>query len=719
MTREEARLKIRSEWRTILSQNLPDAERKVNHETSYICPLCGHGSNGDGLTYNPRGKEGALKCFGCGFSGDVLDLYQQWQGMDYNTALKTLADEIEITVDPYRPTAAEDFKDLATAAQRGPQGRTEATRSAEGINTQPDGKQPQNGPTEATGGPDYTEYYKACLARLNDPTAAAYLKQRGISLETAKAYWIGFDPQADPANAPGAMGTTPRRYPTPRIIIPCSKGHYIGRSISPQTADHLKKMNNAGGKATEFFNGAALYDGSPEVFITEGAFDALSIMETGGTAIAVDSVNNAKALLEQIKARPTEAALILCLDSDQPGQRATDQLAEGLKAMGLPFIDASASVNGSHKDPNEAFTADREGFIKAVREARSIAEQARAEQQERAVKEAEERRERTGPEMIDSFLAEITSRRYEPTPTGIADIDRAIGGGFIRQQLVLLGAAPGAGKTALTQWIFEGMAQKGTPVIYLNLEMSREQMLARSISRIAGRKGKQISPAEVLQGYKWTPEQRETVRQAADDYKADIAPRMLYNPDGVTADLDSILKYIEAEAERAQKEGQAAVPFVVLDYLQIVSGGPHEDDTAVIKRAVQSLKEFAIRYNTVVYLIIAHNRQANMRGDVTMESGRDTSALEYSADLQLGLAYTFCLKRNGREGKSKDALTPEQRKYVTLKITKCRFGIPGTEVDLFFDGKTMSFDTNIAKAALDFADIADPPKDQPKAGRKL
>lgn len=677
MTREEARLKIRSEWRTILSADLQRAERNVNHEASYICPLCGHGANlkgknGDGLTYNPRGKDGALKCFGCGFSGDIIDLYQQWQGWDYNTALKALADEIGITIDPYQPISA--------------QGRTENTRSAERTNTLPDKGRPQNGPTEATGGPDFTEYYKACLARLNDPTAAAYLKQRGISTETARRYWLGFDPEADPATAPGAMGAAPRLHTAPRIIIPCSSSFYVGRRTDGKEEHRIYN----GGRPIKPFNLSVLYDGTPEVFVTEGAFDALSIIEAGGTAIAINSTNNAGAFINLMKTRPTEAALILCLDSDPPGRTATATIRDGLKGTGLTVIDAGAAINGSHKDPNEAFTADREGFIRAVQEAQSIAEQARAERQERACKEAEEREKRTGPEMVDSFLEEITSRRYEPTPTGIDEIDRAIGGGLIRQQLILLGAAPGAGKTALTQWLFEGMAKAGRPCIYLNLEMSREQMLARSLSRIAGQQGNQISPAEVLQGYNWTPAQRETVRQAAEEYKASIAPMLIYNPDGVTADLDSLLNYIEAEASHAQSEGKP-VPFVVLDYLQILRGREREDDTAVIKRAVASFKNFAIRYNTIVYLIMAHNRDANKKGEVTMESGRDTSALEYSADLQLGLAYTHCLSRNGTKGRDKDELTPAERSYITLKITKSRFGIAGTEVDLYFDGKTMSF----------------------------
>ncbi len=309
------------------------------------------------------------------------------------------------------------------------------------------------------------------------------------------------------------------------------------------------------------------------------------------------------------------------------------------------------------------------------------------------------RQERTGPGMVDSFLQTVQTRRYEPMQTGISDIDKAIGGGFIRQQLVLLGAAPGAGKTALAQWIFEGMAKRGTACIFLNLEMAQEQILARSLSRMAAQQGAKIKAIEILQGYKWTSLQRAQIMGAAAAYKDEIAPRMVYNPQGVTANLDSILAYMKQEAQRAEAAGDQA-PVCVLDYLQIVRGNDREDAAAVIKRAVDEFKAYAIKHNTLVFVIIAHNRESNKTGAVTMEAGRDTSALEYSADLQLALTYTLCMKgKDNQKPKSPDELTQEEKQRVTLKITKGRF-TGGAMVDLHFNGETMTY-TQIVK---DFAD---------------
>lgn len=169
--------------------------------------------------------------------------------------------------------------------------------------------------------------------------------------------------------------------------------------------------------------------------------------------------------------------------------------------------------------------------------------------------------------MVDAFLQAVQTRKYEPMPTGITDIDRAIGGGFIRQQLVLLGAAPGAGKTALAQWIFEGMAKRGTACVYLNLEMSREQILARSFARLAARRGHKIRTTTILQGYNWTDEQRAAIMDAAGEYRDTIAPRMIYNPDGVTANLDAYLPI--SKQKRSGQKSRNAAPCVVLDYRKL------------------------------------------------------------------------------------------------------------------------------------------------------
>lgn len=625
----------------------------------YCCPKCGSG-RGPNAT-------GAVKyyadtntwyCHACGSGGDAIDLYCMITGDTFPEAVTSLAAQLNIIIDN---TPEERIRERMPA-------KTAAPRS-------------------------FTAYYQECASRLED--AAGYLQERGISLETARAYGVGYDPAADPATAPGATGSAQKRHPCPRLIIPVSDGYYIARRTDGGS-EYKKLMPKDA--TPDIFNLEALYR-AQEVFITEGAIDALSIIEAGAQALALNSTAYAKRLVNAIEQRRPAAAIIISLDNDKSGSAAATEIENACKRLSLPYL--MANISGAANDPNEALTTDRAAFTAAISEARAqaalIREEVAARENAAAQAEEAERQQRTGPGMVDAFLETIKSERFKPIPTGITDIDKAIGGGLMRQQIVLLGAAPGAGKTALAQWIFETMARNGEATcVYLNLEMSREQMLARSISRIAAENGDKITAAEILQGYKWTLEQEDAIKTAAAIYRREIAPRLIYNPTEASSNLTGILQYMEEEAKRAEDAGEPA-PIVILDYLQIIRGDLREEDAALIKRAVDGLKKYAINHDTIVFVIIAHNRESNRSGTVTMESGRDTSALEYAADLQMGLAFTRCLKRNGQDGKNREDLTPDELHYLTLRVTKGRFANPGAEVDLYFDGATMTY-TQLDKA---------------------
>ena len=129
MTREDARQEIRSEWRRIIPGITGEAKQKVNGEASYICPICGHGTHGDGLCRNPRSADGnGLHCFGCGFSGDIIDLYQTTTGADYNTALSLLADELRISITPTDPMQQQTLHPLQKVTAQSGAGATKAPR---------------------------------------------------------------------------------------------------------------------------------------------------------------------------------------------------------------------------------------------------------------------------------------------------------------------------------------------------------------------------------------------------------------------------------------------------------------------------------------------------------------------------------------------------------------------------------------------------------------
>jgi replicative DNA helicase len=638
----------------------------------YVCPICGSGTGPNKTgALSVRKTDNRVTCFSGGCFGD--------KGQDTLGALQILMEgEPERKIFAYCGYHMSDNRGETTNEARTKHGKTQLQQEAAEASTASTGaftaSTSASIPRTST---SFIEEIERCTAALEGSEGESYLLGRGISIETMKRYKLGYDAKLRCVTIP----YNPRgSYYSRRFIQPGARAH-----------DNLR------GITMPLFNQAALYAGDV-CFIVESPLCAISIGQAGGAAVAISGTGGKGRLMDQLGRMPTTAALVLCLDNDEAGRKATADISEALEKMGVFHVNGTLAIMGAaqdpeaetyRKDPNDVLQRDGEEVLRQAVE--ETAEETLRHYNMTAQEAEEERQAVTGAGMIDSFLQAVQTRQYEPMPTGIADIDKALDGGFMRQWLVLLGAAPGVGKTAFAQWIFEGMAKRGTSCLYLNLEMSRDQILARSLARIiAANTRHRIKTTTILQGYRWTEAERAAILEAAEEYKVTIAPRMIYNPDGVTANLDSILAYIEMEAQRAEKADLPA-PCVILDYLQIVSGEPREDAANLIKRAVSALKGYAVRHNTLVFVIMAHNRTSNSKGIVTMESGRDTSALEYSADLQLALAYTACLKRNGQDKKDPEDLTGEERQRLTLVILKGRFGGVGREVDLQFDGETMTY----------------------------
>src|SRR5438105_8015650 len=71
-------------------------------------------------------------------------------------------------------------------------------------------------------------------------------------------------------------------------------------------------------------------------------------------------------------------------------------------------------------------------------------------------------------------------------PTGFPSIDRLLGGGLRRRDLVVLGGDIGSGKSALALGLALRVAQRGTGVALLSGEMDEERLMERALA-IEGR----------------------------------------------------------------------------------------------------------------------------------------------------------------------------------------------------------------------------------------
>ncbi len=77
-------------------------------------------------------------------------------------------------------------------------------------------------------------------------------------------------------------------------------------------------------------------------------------------------------------------------------------------------------------------------------------------------------------------LSEVSSGGESRRTTGIAELDRVLGGGLVEGSLVLVGGDPGIGKSTLLLQALGAIAAQGSPVLYVSAEESAAQVKLRA-----------------------------------------------------------------------------------------------------------------------------------------------------------------------------------------------------------------------------------------------
>src|SRR5438309_11293538 len=115
---------------------------------------------------------------------------------------------------------------------------------------------------------------------------------------------------------------------------------------------------------------------------------------------------------------------------------------------------------------------------------------------------------------LESLVERVDQQRPgevpgDTVPTGFPSIDRILGGGLRRRDLVVLGGDVGSGKSALALGLALRVAQRGTGVALLSGEMDEERLMERALA-IEGRVA-----VDELRGAKLNDETRAGIGGAA------------------------------------------------------------------------------------------------------------------------------------------------------------------------------------------------------------
>ena len=77
-------------------------------------------------------------------------------------------------------------------------------------------------------------------------------------------------------------------------------------------------------------------------------------------------------------------------------------------------------------------------------------------------------------------IGDIVADRWAASPTGVGELDRVLGGGFVTGSVTLLGGEPGIGKSTLLLQVAAQLARSGQRCLYVSAEESSEQVRLRA-----------------------------------------------------------------------------------------------------------------------------------------------------------------------------------------------------------------------------------------------
>jgi replicative DNA helicase len=116
---------------------------------------------------------------------------------------------------------------------------------------------------------------------------------------------------------------------------------------------------------THLFNVKSYKAATQPIFIVEGELDALSIIQAGGVALSIGGTEGAKEFVSLLKIQPPKQRLIIALDNDGPGKKASQKLAKTLDDVGLTYAIPSY-IYGECKDANELLTKNPATLTAAI-----------------------------------------------------------------------------------------------------------------------------------------------------------------------------------------------------------------------------------------------------------------------------------------------------------------------------------------------------------------
>ena len=284
---------------------------------------------------------------------------------------------------------------------------------------------------------------------------------------------------------------------------------------------------------------------------------------------------------------------------------------------------------------------------------------------------------------VDRFANPNDTGIYKPhIPTGFSYLDEVLGDGLV-PGLHCIGAMSALGKTTFALQMGENIARGGTPSLVFSLEMLKEDLTAKAISRGLFVKYGPGSP--VLKTADDLMKQRIMENLSEEEWKAIASVKQeiklatdkmfVFDRRDKMRDVDTICDCVKGMVAFG-----GIKPVVIVDYLQFMPAmNPNMTERQKVDYNLDKLDDLAVNEQLTVVLISSVNR-SSYKEEMSCQALKETGGIEYDSDTILGLQ----IKGAGTPNFNfNDALARCPRE-VEFLVLKNRYGAVAGKIQMLY-----------------------------------
>ncbi|MDW7656667.1 MAG: DnaB-like helicase C-terminal domain-containing protein [Bacillota bacterium] len=220
--------------------------------------------------------------------------------------------------------------------------------------------------------------------------------------------------------------------------------------------------------------------------------------------------------------------------------------------------------------------------------------------------------------------------------TGLSGLDELLGGG-LRPGLYMICSRPGEGKTSFALQIADTIAAQGKDVLWISLDMAREELIAKSLSRLTLlldntiNKKNACTAQAVLEGLR-DISAKAVLQKALQTYQQTMSS--FYCQEALSESSMNDIEHIISQYMAVT----GSKPVVVIDCLQYIRFSDGLTETAGIDRAVRNLMQYS-RARQIPLLALSASIHDTYNSDVIislqMEPASGTLADPHVVELEI------------------------------------------------------------------------------------